>query len=65
MKREGYLIEDIIERKNLEEAFEIVMCGKKNTRSVLHFKENKELIISRISDKTENLSTYSVKNKWQ
>lgn len=53
MKREGYLIEDIIERKNLEEAFEIVMRGKKNTRSVLHFKENKELIISRISDKIE------------
>lgn len=65
MRREGYLIEDIIERENLEEAFEVVMYGKKNTRSVLYFKENKELILSRISDKTENLSTYSVKNKWQ
>lgn len=53
MKREGYLIEDIIERENLEEAFEIVMRGKKDTRSVLHFKKNKELIISRISDKIE------------
>ena len=50
MKRYGYLIEQVIEESNLLGAFHIVMRGKKRTRTVRHFKKNRDAILQEISD---------------
>ena len=50
MKRYGYLIEQVIEESNLLEAFHIVMRGKKRTRTVRHFKKNRDAILQEISE---------------
>ena len=50
MKRYGYLIEQVIEESNLLGAFHIVMRGKKRTRTVRHFKKNRDAILQEISE---------------
>ena len=48
MKRYGYLIEQVIEESNLLDAFHMVMRGKKRTRTVRHFKKNRDAILQEI-----------------
>ena len=50
MKRYGYLIEQVIEESNLQEAFHMVMRGKKRTRTVRYFKKNRDAILQEISE---------------
>ena len=50
MKRYGYLIEQVIEESNLLDAFHMVMRGKKRTRTVRHFKKNRDAILQEISE---------------
>ena len=46
MKRYGYLIEKVVEESNLQEAFSMVMRGKKRTRTVRLFKKNRDKILA-------------------
>lgn len=50
MKRYGYLIEQVVEESNLQEAFRMVMRGKKRTRTVRLFKKNRDAILAEIAD---------------
>lgn len=50
MKRYGYLIEQVVEESNLQEAFRMVMRGKKRTRTVRLFKKNRDSILAKIAD---------------
>lgn len=61
MKRSGYIIEEIIEKDNMESAFDRVMRGsKKKTRAGRRTMRNREIIISRLTDQIE-CDMYSIK----
>lgn len=61
MKRAGYIIEEIIEKDNMESAFDRVMRGsKKKTRAGRRTMRNREIIINRLADQIE-CDMYSVK----
>ena len=49
MKRYGYLIEQVVDESNLQEAFRMVMRGKKRTRTVRYFKKNRDAILAEIA----------------
>lgn len=50
MKRYGFLIEKVVQESNLEDAFRVVLRGKKNTKSVLFYKENRNFVLSQIKE---------------
>lgn len=53
MKRYGYLIEKVIDKDNLSNAFDAVLQGKKRNRTTRYFKRNKDQILSTIADEIE------------
>lgn len=50
MKRYGYLIEQVVDESNLQEAFRMVMRGKKRTRTVRLFKKNRDAILADLAE---------------
>ncbi|MDR2883441.1 MAG: hypothetical protein LBU98_06670, partial [Alistipes sp.] len=50
MKRHGYLIEKVIARENLENAFQCVMKGKRRTRTVRRYLRDRETILAGIAE---------------
>ena len=58
MKRYGYLIEKVIDKDNLSNAFDAVLQGKKRNRTTRYFKRNKYHILDSIADEIE-IDNYS------
>ena len=50
MKRYGYLIEQVTDRSNLEEAFRAVVRGKRRTRAIRMLKKNKDAILAELAE---------------
>lgn len=53
MIRHGYIIEKIVDRENLSNAFDLVMSDKRRNASVQKFISKKELILDRMADEIE------------
>lgn len=58
MKRYGFLIEKVIDKDNLSNAFDAVLQGKKRNRTTRYFKRNKYQILDSIADEIE-IDNYS------
>lgn len=54
MKRYGYLTDKVIEESNLQEAFSMVMRGKKRSRTVRYFKKNRDKILADLADEIKS-----------
>ena len=50
MKRYGYLVEQVTDRSNLEEAFRAVVRGKRRTRAIRALKKNKDAILTGLAE---------------
>ena len=55
MKRLGYIIEQIVEKDNMNDAFDCVMSGRKRkqSRAGRRIMRNRELIINELIDRIE------------
>lgn len=60
MKRHGYLIEKVIAPDNMEDAFRIVMKGKRRSHTVRYYYRNKDRILADLAREIEN-DTYEPK----